>query len=91
LEHGWQVHGIDRTECPIAGVKSHKCDVTNESQLLAVAEGIGPIDALVPAAGINLRPSDNSAEKLTMEAWDRTIAVNLTGVNMLQAKAPSSH
>ena len=86
LDHGWEVHGIDRKERPVAGVNSHICDVTNESQLLSVAEGIGPIDALIPAAGINLRPSDNSAEKLSLKAWDRTIAVNLTGV-MLTVRA----
>jgi len=86
LEHGWEVHGIDRKECSIAGVQSHTCDVTNESQLLSVAEAVGPIDALVPAAGINLRPSDNSVEKVSLEAWDQTIAVNLTGV-MLTVRA----
>ena len=86
LEEGWEVHGIDRKECPIAGVTNHICDATKEAELLAAAEAIGTIDALVPAAGINLRPSDNSATKLSLEAWDRTIAVNLTGV-MLTVRA----
>lgn len=86
LQHGWKVHGIDRRAPSIKGAIGHECDVTNEEQLLSLAERIGPIDALVPGAGINLRPHDNAAEKLTLEAWNRTIAVNLTGV-MLTVRA----
>ena len=86
LQNGWTVHGIDRRISSVAGVMSHECDVTSEEQLLSLAERIGPVDAIVPAAGINLRPQDNAAEKLVLEAWDRTIAVNLTGV-MLTVRA----
>lgn len=86
LQQGWKVHALDRKAPSIDGAVGHKCDVTDEEQLLAAAERIGPIDALVPAAGINLRPHDNAAEKLTLDAWNRTIAVNLTGV-MLTVRA----
>lgn len=86
IQHGWKVHGIDRRAPTIDGVVGHECDVTSESQILSVAEEVGAIDALVPAAGINLRPDDNAAEKLSIAAWDRTIAVNLTGV-MLTVRA----
>lgn len=86
LQHGWTVHGLDRRLPSIAGMIGHECDVTDEKRLSSLAESIGVIDALVPAAGINLRPHDNAAEKLTLEAWDRTIAINLTGV-MLTVRA----
>lgn len=86
VQNGWMVHGVDRRGSSIVGVTSHECDVTSEEGLLAVAERIGPVDAVVPAAGISLRPRDNAAEKLVLEAWDRTIAVNLTGV-MLTVRA----
>lgn len=86
LQHGWTVHGLDRRLPSIAGMIGHECDVTDEKRLSSLAESIGAIDALVPAAGINLRPHDNAAEKLTLEAWDRTIAINLTGV-MLTVRA----
>ena len=59
---------------------SHICDVTDDAALAELAARIGPIDALAPAAGINLRPDDNGAERLTLDAWNRTLAVNLTGV-----------
>jgi NAD(P)-dependent dehydrogenase (short-subunit alcohol dehydrogenase family) len=86
VQHGWTVHGLDRSALSAEGVIGHKCDVTDEGQLLSLAERIGAIDALVPAAGISLRPHDNAAEKLVLEAWHRTIAVNLTGV-MLTVRA----
>ncbi|MCR6732816.1 MAG: SDR family oxidoreductase [Afipia sp.] len=86
LRHGWKVHALDRRAISAEGVTGHECDVINEEQLVSLAERIGPIDALVPGAGINLRPDDNTAEKLTLEAWNRTIAVNLTGV-MLTVRA----
>ena len=86
LQQGWKVHALDRRAPSIQGAYCHECDVTSEQQLASAAESIGPIDALVPAAGVNLRPHDNAAEKLAIEAWDRTIAINLTGV-MLTVRA----
>lgn len=87
LADGWTVHGLDRSAPPSGdGLVGHACDVTDGEALRALAQGIGPIDALVPAAGINLRPDDNAAEKLTLDAWDKTLAVNLTGV-MLTVRA----
>jgi NAD(P)-dependent dehydrogenase (short-subunit alcohol dehydrogenase family) len=83
---GWSVHGIDRRPSTNPGVTSHECDVTDPEAMMAVAERIGPIDALVPAAGINLRPDDGPAEKLVLDAWHRTISVNLTGT-MLAVRA----
>ncbi|MDQ0474035.1 SDR family NAD(P)-dependent oxidoreductase [Labrys wisconsinensis] len=79
-ERGWAVHALDRNAHPDQRIANHACDVTSEASLAACAAAIGPIDALVPCAGINLRPDDNRAEQLSLEAWDRTLAVNLTGV-----------
>lgn len=85
-EHGWTVHSIDRVANPDPDVVSHICDVTSEVELTKCAASIGAIDALAPCAGINLRPDDNRAEQLKIDAWDRTLAVNLTGV-MLTVRA----
>ncbi|WP_158814772.1 SDR family NAD(P)-dependent oxidoreductase [Methylocapsa sp. S129] len=83
---GWSVHVIDRRPSELADVHSHICDVTDESGLVGVASEIGPIGALVLAAGINLRPQDGPAEKLSLDAWHKTLAVNLTGC-MLSVRA----
>lgn len=79
LERGWTVHSLDRRPSSLAGVVHHDCDVSSPDDLEAVAEVIGPVDGLVVAAGINLRPQDGPAEGLSLEAWHRTLAVNLTG------------
>ena len=83
---GWTVHCLDRKPNPDPAITSHISDVTSADEVSALAEKIGAIDALIPCAGINLRPDDNRAEQLTIEAWDRTLAVNLTGV-MLTVRA----
>jgi NAD(P)-dependent dehydrogenase (short-subunit alcohol dehydrogenase family) len=85
-ERGWTVHSLDRKPNPDPHIRTHICDVTSEAELKACAEAIGEIDALAPCAGINLRPDDNRAERLTIEAWDKTLAINLTGV-MLTVRA----
>ena len=57
------------------------CDVTDESAVAAALEGIaaewGRIDALVACAGVAL---DAKATETTLQAWQRVIDVNLTGV-----------
>ena len=58
-----------------------ECDVTQQDQVrAAVAETLrefGKIDVLVANAGIGDR---NPAEDMTIEQWERVIAVNLKGV-----------
>ena len=80
VQRGWVVHGVDRipTSCP-AGGASHVVDVTDERALVRLAQTIGPVDALVTAAGVLLQPGDGPTASLDLTAWDRTLAVNLTG------------
>jgi D-threitol dehydrogenase (NAD+) len=56
------------------------CDVTNEQSVLdavnAVKAQFGRIDVLVNSAGIALT---DAAEQLTVEDWDKTMAINLRG------------
>ena len=59
-------------------------DVTGEDQVArAVDEAVarwGGLDVVVANAGIELVGEDARAHELTKEVWDRTIAVNLTGI-----------
>lgn len=88
LAEGWAVHALDREAPEFASnaVTSHACDVTDESELSRIAAEIGQIDAIITAAGINLRPRDASVRHLEQSAWDATLAVNLTGT-MLTVRA----
>ena len=90
LERGYAVHGLDQRGSGLAGVIDHRCDVTDEAMLKGLAEKIGPVDVLVAAAGVALRPADGPAERLSIEAWNKTLAINLTGV-MLCVRAFRPH
>jgi NAD(P)-dependent dehydrogenase (short-subunit alcohol dehydrogenase family) len=70
---------IDRT-----GASGVLCDVTHESSVAeavaAVIEQFGSIDVLVNSAGVvQLGP----AEDLALDAWDRTMSVNLRGAFLM--------
>jgi NAD(P)-dependent dehydrogenase (short-subunit alcohol dehydrogenase family) len=60
---------------------SIKCDVSNEDQVKTTVEKtikeLGKIDILAAVAGIGDRAM---AEDMTMNQWDRVIAINLRGV-----------
>ncbi|MER8447036.1 SDR family oxidoreductase [Mesorhizobium sp. M1066] len=59
-----------------------ECDLTREAEVqaavAAAAEQFGGLDAVVNCAGIY--PTGKRLEELSDEDWDRTIAVNLTGI-----------
>lgn len=84
---GWTVYALDRQPGGHDAAREwHAVDVTEAESLRSVAERIGPVDALVTAAGVHLRSGDGPAHVLEMQAWDRTLAVNLTGT-MLSVRA----
>ena len=73
------------------GVMVRPCDVSDRSAVdalgLAVAAEWGTVDVLVNNAGINTNP--RAVGEVDPEDWDRTIAINLTGVyNMIRAVLP---
>jgi NAD(P)-dependent dehydrogenase (short-subunit alcohol dehydrogenase family) len=76
---GARVAGIDRTAA--AGVLV--ADVADEAEVeRAVAEAVralGGLDVVVTAAGIQLHGEDDRADRLELDAWERTIRTNLTG------------
>ncbi|MBB3998650.1 GolD/DthD family dehydrogenase [Aureimonas pseudogalii] len=70
------------------GAIALRCDVADpasvEAALAAVVEALGGLDIAVNSAGIvALAPAD----ELTLDAWDRTIAVNLKGTFLVSQAA----
>jgi NAD(P)-dependent dehydrogenase (short-subunit alcohol dehydrogenase family) len=59
-------------------------DVSDENQIAGAVDQVvahwGGLDVVVANAGIELVGEDARAHELTKEVWDRTIAVNLTGI-----------
>jgi NAD(P)-dependent dehydrogenase (short-subunit alcohol dehydrogenase family) len=65
-------------------VIAHRLDVTDRSQVDALAAQFESLDALVVTAGANI--PKRRLHELTYEAWDHIIAANLTGpFNLLHA------
>src|SRR3954452_22479695 len=69
------------------------CDVTDgaavERAIEAVAERFGRLDILVNDAAYNKAIPFSDLDSLTMEVWDRIIAVNLTGpMRLIKTVAP---
>jgi 3-oxoacyl-[acyl-carrier protein] reductase len=78
---GFEVHRGD-----IAGGSLHM-DVTERASVKRALEEIGPLDVLVNNAGVL---ATGSFDQTGAEAWDRLVAVNVTGVyNCVQAAAPA--
>ena len=66
------------------------CDVTNENQVMDVLQSIhnrlGHIDILINCAAYNEQPNeniDNSFENYSLDKWNRTLKINLTGAFLL--------
>ncbi|HUG77543.1 MAG TPA: SDR family NAD(P)-dependent oxidoreductase [Burkholderiales bacterium] len=78
---GYEVHRGD-----IAG-GSLRMDVTDRSSVKRALESVGALDVLVNNAGLL---ATGPFDRTDGEAWDRLVAVNVTGVyNCVQAAAPS--
>jgi len=88
---GWHVTVLDRSPPPNDGLTYVEADVTDTGALTAVADGLSaPITALICSAGIWQIDTDGSPTSLSLETWERTIAVNLTGT-MLTVRSLLGH
>jgi NAD(P)-dependent dehydrogenase (short-subunit alcohol dehydrogenase family) len=79
LTIGNDVVVVDRQRCPRPEMTSHLADVTDLEALAEIAGQVGPIAGLACAAGIWDLAGDTGAADISMEVWNRTLAVNLTG------------
>jgi NAD(P)-dependent dehydrogenase (short-subunit alcohol dehydrogenase family) len=86
-DEGAQVYGVD--VAPAEGV--HHCDVTDpasvQAAVAAAVDEMGGIDVLANVAGVNVF---SKLEHMTLEVWNRHLAVNLTGP-MLVTQAALPH
>jgi NADP-dependent 3-hydroxy acid dehydrogenase YdfG len=79
-ESGARVHAAARRRPALgAGVLGHELDVSDRAAVDTFAAALEEerVDALVVAAGINIR--ERALGQLAPESWDQLLAVNLTG------------
>lgn len=72
---GAEVAGLD-----VDPSATHVVDVRDEAAVERAFADIGPVDVVVPNAGIQLTADDGPADRLELATWQRTIDVNLTGM-----------
>ncbi|HYP44123.1 MAG TPA: SDR family oxidoreductase [Propionibacteriaceae bacterium] len=81
-DRGARVFDLDRRSPQGAGGEFVAVDVLDEASVDAavgqVVHQAGRVDGLVAAAGLAEEPT--AAEEMSLEVWQRTIEVNLTGV-----------
>jgi 3-oxoacyl-[acyl-carrier protein] reductase len=67
----------------LEGAIAVPADVTDEAQVKAAfetaASAFGGLDTVVPNAGVQLAGEDDRADRLSLEVWQRTVDINLTG------------
>ncbi len=51
-----------------------------EAAVAAAVAAWGGLDVIVPNAGVQLAGQDDRADRLSLEVWQRTIDINLTGI-----------
>lgn len=64
LADGWQVVCLSRHACPLAGVRSIPCDITDSAQVQAAFAAVDRVDLLVNNAGFGI----SGAVECTAEA-----------------------
>jgi NAD(P)-dependent dehydrogenase (short-subunit alcohol dehydrogenase family) len=79
LASGNAVVVVDRQPCPNPEATSYLADVTDQEALADIAADVGPLSGLACAAGVWDVSGDTDAAHMSMDVWDRTLAVNLTG------------
>jgi NAD(P)-dependent dehydrogenase (short-subunit alcohol dehydrogenase family) len=69
-------------------VVAHALDVGDRDAVAQLVRTIGPLHALVVAAGVNIKR--RRFEETSQDDWDRVLATNLTGAfNLMQAFLPA--
>jgi NAD(P)-dependent dehydrogenase (short-subunit alcohol dehydrogenase family) len=76
-EAGDTVHAAARREIAEPGVTGHRLDITDRDAVAAFAAGFEAVDALIVAAGTNIK--ERRLHELTPESWDHVLGANLNG------------
>lgn len=79
LEEGATVYNLDFVKPDDESSKFIKVDLSDENSVQDAFKKIEKLDAIIVAAGVQLVGSDSKIGDVTLDTWQRTIDVNLTG------------
>ena len=76
---GASVHNLDLQNPTTSDAKFYKTDLTNEASVKEALSKIEKIDALIVCAGVQLVGADSKIADVSLETWQKTVDVNMTG------------
>jgi NAD(P)-dependent dehydrogenase (short-subunit alcohol dehydrogenase family) len=79
LAAGASVHNLDLNKAENSGAIFHKTDLTRETSVKESLASIEIIDAIVVCAGIQLVGQDSKIGDVSLEIWQKTLDINMTG------------
>ncbi|CAN2228386.1 FabG Dehydrogenases with different specificities (related to short-chain alcohol dehydrogenases) [Candidatus Nanopelagicaceae bacterium] len=79
IEAGAVVYNFDFIKLADESSNFIQVDLTDEESVQAAFKKIEKLDAIIVAAGVQLVGSDSKIGEVTLDTWQRTLDVNLTG------------
>jgi dihydroanticapsin dehydrogenase len=79
LASGAKVHNIDLQSPADTGATFHKTELTDETSVRKSLSEIDSLDALIVCAGVQLVGADSKIADVSLETWQKTVDVNMTG------------
>lgn len=79
IASGASVHNLDIQGAAKPEATFHKTDLTSEESVKEALSTIEKIDALIVCAGVQLVGQDSKIGDVSLETWQKTVDVNMTG------------
>ena len=79
IQSGASVHNLDLQSPAPSDAKFYKTDLTDENSVKASLSSIKTIDALIVCAGVQLVGADSKIADVSLDTWQRTVDINMTG------------
>lgn len=76
---GAKVHNLDLQSPVNSEAEFHQTDLTNELSVKESFSKIKKVDAIIVCAGVQLVGADTKIADVSIETWQKTIDVNMTG------------
>lgn len=76
---GASVHNLDLQSAARSDTKFYETDLTDENSVKAALSSIKTIDALIVCAGVQLVGADSKIADVSLDTWQKTVDINMTG------------